>query len=87
MRSIISGSQSMSRQEADKLLQVFPNADITLYYGASELNYITYVKAAEMTDDRTLIGRPFKGVQVSICNEEIFIDTPYHVEEISLPFP
>lgn len=86
VRSIISGSQSMSRKEADKLLQVFPNADITLYYGASELNYITYVKAAEMTDDRTLIGRPFKGVQVSICNEEIFIDTPYHVEEISLPF-
>lgn len=86
VRSIISGSQSMGRQEADKLLQVFPNADITLYYGASELNYITYVKAAEMTDDRTLIGRPFKGVQVSICNEEIFIDTPYHVEKISLPF-
>ena len=86
VRSIISGSQSMGRQEADKLLQVFPNADITLYYGASELNYITYIKAAEMTDDRTLIGRPFKGVQVSVCNEEIFIDTPYHVEEISLPF-
>lgn len=86
VRSIISGSQSMGRQEADKLLQVFPNADITLYYGASELNYITYIKAEEMTDDRTLIGRPFKGVQVSVCNEEIFIDTPYHVEKISLPF-
>ena len=86
VRSIISGSQSMGRQEAEKLLQVFPNADITLYYGASELNYITYIKAEEMTDDRTLIGRPFKGVQVSVCNEEIFIDTPYHVEEISLPF-
>lgn len=86
VRSIISGSQSMGRQEADKLLQVFPNADITLYYGASELNYITYIKATEMTDDRTLIGRPFKGVQVSVCNEEIFIDTPYHVEDITLPF-
>lgn len=86
VRSIISGSQSMGRQEADKLLQVFPHADITLYYGASELNYITYIKAAEMTDDRTLIGRPFKGVRVNVCNEEIFIDTPYHVENISLPF-
>ena len=31
-------------------------------------------------------GRPFKGVRVSVCNEEIFIDTPYHVEKISLPF-
>ena len=84
--SIISGSQSMGRVEADKLLAVFPQAEITLYYGASELNYITYIKDSEMTDDRTLIGRPFSGVQVSVRDEEIFIDTPYHVEEISLPF-
>ena len=84
--SIISGSQSMGRVEADKLLEVFPEAEITLYYGASELNYITYIKDSEMTDDRTLIGRPFAGVQVSVVDEEIFIDTPYHVENISLPF-
>lgn len=86
VRSIISGSQSMGRVEADKLLEVFPEAEITLYYGASELNYITYIKDSEMTDDRTLIGRPFAGVQVSVADEEIFIDTPYHVESISLPF-
>lgn len=86
VRSIISGSQSMGRVEADKLLEVFPAAEITLYYGASELNYITYIKDSEMTDDRTLIGRAFAGVQVSVVDEEIFIDTPYHVESISLPF-
>ena len=83
---IISGSQSMGRQEAERLLAVFPRADITLYYGASELNYITYIKAKDMADDRTIIGRPFAGVQVSVEHEEIFIDTPYHVEGISLPF-
>lgn len=86
VRSIISGSQSMGRVEADKLLDVFPAAEITLYYGASELNYITYIKDSEMTDDRTLIGRAFAGVQVSVVDEEIFIDTPYHVENITLPF-
>lgn len=86
VRSIISGSQSMGRVEADKLLEVFPEAEITLYYGASELNYITYIKDSEMTDDRTLIGRAFAGVQVSVVDEEIFIDTPYHVENIILPF-
>lgn len=86
VRSIISGSQSMGRVEADKLLEFFPEAEITLYYGASELNYITYIKDSEMTDDRTLIGRAFAGVQVSVVDEEIFIDTPYHVENITLPF-
>lgn len=86
VRSIISGSQSMGRQEADKLLAVFPKTEITLYYGASELNYITYIKDKDMTDDRTVIGRPFTGVGISVRQEEIFIDTPYHVEGIELPF-
>lgn len=86
IRYIISGSQTMGRQEADKLLAVFPSAEITLYYGASELNYITYIKDKDMTEDRTVIGRPFAGVGITICNEEIFIDTPYHVEEIGMPF-
>ena len=86
LRHIISGSQTMGRQEADKLLAVFPKAEITLYYGASELNYITYIKDKNMTDDRTVIGQPCAGVGISINNEEIFIDTPYHVENITLPF-
>ena len=86
IRHIISGSQTMGRREADKLLEIFPNAEITLYYGASELNYITYIKDGEMTEDRTVIGRPFAGVGITIKNEEIFIDTPYHVEGIELPF-
>ena len=86
LRHIISGSQTMGRQEADKLLALFPKAEITLYYGASELNYITYIKDNNMTDDRTVIGQPFAGVGISINNEEIFIDTPYHVENITLPF-
>ena len=79
IRYIISGSQTMGRQ-------AFPNAEITLYYGASELNYITYIKDKDMTEDRTVIGRPFAGVGIEICDEEIFVDTPYHVEEIGMPF-
>lgn len=86
IRSIISGSQTMGRQEADKLLGVFPVAEITLYYGASELNYITYIKDKDMTEDHTVIGKPFAGVEITIHQEEIFINTPYHVEEIAMPF-
>ena len=33
-----------------------------------------------------MIVRPFKGVGITIEQEEIFIDTPYHVEEIAMPF-
>ena len=86
IRYIISGSQTMGRQEADKLRGAFPTAEITLYYGASELNYITYIKDKDMTEDRTVIGKPFAGVEITIRQEEIFINTPYHVEDISMPF-
>lgn len=86
IKHIVSGSQTMGRVEADKLLKVFPNTEITLYYGASELNYITYIKDNSMTEDRTDIGLPFKGVTVEIRSEEIFIDNNCHVEGIEMPF-
>lgn len=86
VRYIVSGSQSLGRKDAEKLKKAFPCTEITLYYGASELNYITYIKDSEMTEDRTNIGRAFPGVHVFVKNEEIFVDTPYSVEGIEMPF-
>lgn len=86
VRRIISGSQSMGRAEAERLAQVFLQAQLVLYYGASELNYISYIDGGQMTDDRTLIGRPFPGVGVTVQDEEIFVHTAYGVEGITLPF-
>lgn len=78
VKSIIAGSQGFDKNDLDAVKAVLPNAEMTLYYGASELNYITYIKDSEMTGDRTLIGRPFKGVGVSVRDGEIYIDTKFH---------
>lgn len=88
IKHIISGSQSMGKVQADLLKRIFPNTEITLYYGASELNYITYIKDKYMTEDTTLIGKPFTNVKIDInkITQEILIDTPYHIEQISMPF-
>lgn len=86
VRTILAGSQSLGRQDAQSLKTVFPNVRIVLYYGASELNYITYVTDEAMTGKRNLIGRPFPGVSVEIKDGEIFVDTPWHVEGIDMPF-
>ncbi len=83
---IISGSQSMGRRKAAEIKHIFPNTDITLYYGASELNYITYIKDTAMTDDETLIGKPFHDVHISIDHGEILVSTPYGIENIKMPF-
>ncbi len=85
VRQIVSGSQSLGLAEAQRLRSILPQAELTLYYGASEVNYVTYIKAAEMTADRTLVGRPFPGVQVLVEQEEIFIVTPYAVEGMAMP--
>lgn len=86
IRRIISGSQSLGREEADLLKEYFPNAEIILYYGASELNYITYVTDQEMTEEKNLIGKPFPGVQVTVQEGNIYVDTAYGVEGLELPF-
>ena len=86
IRCIIAGSQSMGVEEAQKLKKIFPQVEITLYYGASEMNYITYIKDSSMSEDRTDIGLPFEGVKVTVDNEEIFIDNNFHVEGLTMPF-
>lgn len=79
VRNIISGSQSLGKREAKELKQVFKNASVILYYGASELNYITYVKDFQMGEDKTLVGSPFPGVQLHVENGEIRVSTRYGV--------
>ena len=41
IKTIISGSQSMDKHQAELLQKIYPHTQITLYYGASELNYIS----------------------------------------------
>ncbi len=86
VRHILAGSQSMGSEEAGKLRRCFPNAGIVLYYGASELNYITYLRQDQMTREKNCVGKPFPGVQVSVKDGEIFVTTPYHVEGALCPF-
>ncbi|RKI40721.1 AMP-binding protein [bacterium D16-51] len=86
VRMIISGSQSFGKKEADELKKCFPNTKILLYYAASELNYVTYVTDKDMTEERSLIGRPFPQVEVFLQDGEIYVNTKYHVEGICCPY-
>lgn len=84
---IISGSQALGRPQAQQLQQAFPQSEIILYYGASELNYITYITDKDMTADTSCVGKPFPGVSLTIGkDEEILVTTPYHVLGITVPF-
>ena len=77
----------MGKPQAQWLQQTFPQSEIILYYGASELNYITYIKDTDMTEDTSIVGKPFPGVSIAIgAAQEILVTTPYHVLGITVPF-
>lgn len=75
--TIISGSQSLGRSQMMALKRHFPNAALTLYYGASELSYLTYVKDCDMKEDASLIGRPFPEVDLRLENGQFLVSTAY----------
>ncbi len=86
VKKILSGSQSLGKEDAEKLKKIFVNTGIILYYGASELNYITYVTDREMNDQKNLIGKPFPEVGVFVKDDNIYVNTKYHVTGITCPY-
>lgn len=86
LKYILTGSQLMTAVLFHRLEKVFPHSRIILYYGASELSYISYIEGNEILQAPDSVGKPFPGISISIRNEEIWVDTPYGVEGIDRPY-
>ena len=79
---IIAGSQVLDRQLMEQLERICPNMEFILYYGASELNYITYCTGKEWLDREGTVGRPFPSVIIAEQNGVIYVTTKHHIEGI-----
>ena len=79
---IIAGSQVLDRQLMEQLELICPNMEFILYYGASELNYITYCTGKEWLDREGTVGRPFPSVKIAEQNGVIYVTTKHHIEGI-----
>ena len=79
---IIGGSQVLDRQLMEQLELICPNMEFILYYGASELNYITYCTGKEWLDREGTVGRPFPSVRIEEQNGVIYVTTKHHIEGI-----
>lgn len=82
---ILTGSQLMTKRLLDALTRHFPISRTILYYGASELSYVSYIEGKDILIHPNAVGRPFPGISISIRDEEIYVDTPYAVEGTSHP--
>ena len=86
VRMVFTGSQLLSRQALEKLYHWLPNTDIILYYGASELNYITWADCRDLSRDPMNLGKPFPGIGLQVENGLVYVDTQYHVSGVRIPF-
>ena len=85
--SLFTGSQTVSEKLLSQLAKLLPNARVTLYYGASELNYITYTMLdADAPRNPDNLGKPFPGVGLSVQDGKIYVNTAYHVSGVEIPF-
>lgn len=82
---ILTGSQLMTKRLLDALTRHFPMSRTILYYGASELSYVSYIEGKDILLHPNAVGRPFPGILISIRDEEIYVDTLYAVEGTSHP--
>ena len=85
VKNIFTGSQQLFGDLSERLRFSFKNAEIIIYYGASELNYITYTNIETLKKKPLSLGKAFKDVNVFIKDGYIYIDTKYHVEGMSSP--
>jgi len=86
IKSIFAGSELLFTDTTQNLKNNFPESEIILYYGASELSFITYITYEEMKLKPLSVGSPFPGIKVFIKDDCIFVDTKYNVLEIEVPY-
>ena len=86
VKSLFTGSQLLTPSVIRYLQSILPHAKLILYYGASELNYITYAVVDKPDRVPENLGHPFPGIGLSIKGGLIYVDTPYHVSGVKIPF-
>lgn len=87
LRMIFAGSQMLDTKLMHHLQRTWPQAWFILYYGASELNYVTYCTAEEWLLEPNTVGRPFPGVTVTVDDDHmIYVTSPYTIEGVLCPF-
>ncbi|MCI7577519.1 MAG: AMP-binding protein [Spirochaetia bacterium] len=84
IRTIICGSQFISEKLFEMTRLCFPNAKIILYYGSSEVNYVSYNVLNEKPAHENCVGKIFDSIKVKFSPEgNILVDSPFSVCGIS----
>jgi long-subunit acyl-CoA synthetase (AMP-forming) len=56
-----------------------------MYYGASELSYVTYIHVEKLILKPLSVGKPFKGVEVFVQDDEIYVNSDFLAANTTKP--
>ena len=82
---VLTGSQLMTEKLLSGLERHFPKSRTMLYYGASEMSYVSYIEGKDIRKRPDSVGRPFPGIHISIDQGNIMVRTPYAIEGAPQP--
>lgn len=85
VRHIVAGSQSIDEPLLKDLRVMCPHMKFILYYGASELNYISYCTDEEWLAHPNTVGRAFRSIEVEILHGTIYVSTSYAICGLTMP--
>lgn len=77
LKSLVSAGEKLSAHLSQKILNTFPNVLLTEYYGAAELGHISYAQNKDILEKPTSVGITFPGVQISIIDGKIWVESNY----------
>ncbi|EHI70174.1 AMP-binding protein [Streptococcus ictaluri] len=85
-RYLITSSQHMPQEILKTYYHKCLSLSIFIFYGASELSYVTWCDGKEVLATKGLVGQPFSDVNLTLRDGKIYVDSPYMVEGLSLPY-
>lgn len=85
VKTILSGSQSLGADDVLQLKAAYPRSHTILYYGASELSYVSYIRDSDMGGNPACVGTPFPGISITLRDGSIMVDTPYRALGVQNP--
>jgi long-chain acyl-CoA synthetase len=77
IRSIVTAGEKLTANLASEIRSVFPEALLTEYYGTAELGHITFHQNSDISSNQLSVGSAFPEVQISIQNNQLYVDSPY----------
>ena len=77
IKSLVSAGEKLDGKTAKKLLETFPNSNLTEYYGAAELGHISYQQNEDILNFPASVGKAFPGVKIILKESKIWVESLY----------